>query len=440
MSAAPDPDPGATDVRIVEAWMAGPAVAPVMAALGAGGVDVRFVGGCVRDALIGGPVGDLDIGVPLAPDEAVRRLEAAGLRAVPTGIGHGTVTAVSAGTGFEVTALRRDVETDGRHARVAFTADWGADAQRRDFTVNALSLRPDGAVFDYVGGLADLAARRIRFVGDPARRIAEDRLRILRFYRFAARFGMAGCDPAGRAACIAGAAEIGTLSRERIGQEFVRTILARHAADALDAMAADGILDAVAPFAWTPARFRRLAALEAALGLPADPCRRLAALTGDLDRAGAPGRALRLSRTQSERLSAIRRLAPAAAQALAGPAAGRVADRPAQERAARAAFYRHGAGAWRDAALYAAASREEADAEALRPLVEAAGAWRRPVLPVRGADLAARGVAGPAVGRALRAVERWWIASDFAPDRAAALKKLEEEAAPERAATETGPS
>ena len=174
MSAASDTGTGETEVRVLEDWMSGPAVVPVMAALGDGGVDIRFVGGCVRDALLGRPVSDIDIGVPLPPDEAVRRLEAAGLRVVPTGIAHGTVTAVSAGTGFEVTSLRRDVETDGRRAAVAFTTDWREDALRRDFTMNALSLRPDGTVFDYFGGLADLDARCIRFVGDPAERIRED--------------------------------------------------------------------------------------------------------------------------------------------------------------------------------------------------------------------------------------------------------------------------
>ncbi len=432
MPASASSETGATDVRISEAWMAGPAVAPVMAALGEGGVDVRFVGGCVRDALlgspavgspvVGSPAADIDIGVPLPPDEAVRRLEAAGLRAVPTGIAHGTVTAVSAGSGFEVTSLRRDVETDGRRAVVAFTDEWREDALRRDFTINALSLRPNGSVFDYFGGLADLAAPRIRFVGDPEERIREDYLRILRFYRFAARFGIAAGDPASRAACTAHAGRIGKLSRERVGQEFLKTLTAPLAGEAVEAMAADGILAAVADTAWEPARFRRMAALEAELALLPDPVRRLAALVGDAGRADAVGRSLRLSRKQADRLLAILQLAPESSR----DAAADAAQRPAQGRAMRAAFYRHGAEPWRDASLLAAASRDAGDAGPLRDLVQAAAGWERPVLPVRGADLAARGIAGPAVGTGLKFVERWWIAQDFRPGREAALEKLEE--------------
>ena len=420
--------PGATGVRVSEDWMTGPAVAPVIAALGEGGIDVRFVGGCVRDALLGNPVADIDIGVPLPPDEAVRRLEAAGLRVVPTGIAHGTVTAVSDSTGFEVTSLRRDVETDGRRAVVAFTDQWREDALRRDFTINALSLRPDGAVFDYFGGLADLAAPRIRFVGDPHERIREDHLRILRFYRFAAGFGMAAGDPASRAACSAEAGRIETLSRERVGQEFLKTLAGPFAAEAVEAMASDGILEAVADTAWSPARFRSMAALEAALGLPPDPCRRLAALIGDSGRADAVGRSLRLSRKRADRLLAILQLAPDAAPDPPDPdvAAEGSAQRPGRLRAVRAAFYRHGAENWRDASLLAAASQDAADTAPLHDLVRAAAGWERPVLPVRGADLAARGIAGPAVGTGLKFVERWWIAQDFRPGREAALEKLEE--------------
>lgn len=425
MAAPADGDPGATGVRVAAGWMTGPAVAPVIAALGEGGVDVRFVGGCVRDALLRRPVDDIDIGVPLPPDEAGGRLEAAGLKVVPTGIAHGTVTAVSEGTAFEVTSLRRDVETDGRRAAIAYTADWREDALRRDFTMNALSLRPDGAVFDYFGGLADLDVPCIRFVGDPHERIREDHLRILRFYRFAARFGIAAGDPASRAACSAEAGRIETLSRERVGQEFLKTLAAPLAGEAVEAMASDGILDAVADTAWSPARFRSMAALEAALDLPPDPVRRLAALIGDSGRADAVGRSLRLSRKQADRLLAILQLAPGAAQD-PDVAAEDAAQRPERLKAVRAAFYRHGAENWRDASLLAAASQDAADSGPLRDLVRAAAGWERPVLPVRGADLAARGIAGPAVGKGLKFVERWWIAQDFRPGREAALEKLEE--------------
>ena len=426
MTESSNDDTGATHVRAAAAWMTGPAVSPVMAALCEGGVDVRFVGGCVRDTLLGRAVEDIDIGVPMPPGEAVKRLEAAGLRVVPTGIAHGTVTAVSAGSGFEVTSLRKDVETDGRRAAVAFTADWREDALRRDFTMNALSLRPDGAVFDYFGGLADLEARRIRFVGDPHERIREDHLRILRFYRFAAGFGIAAGDPAGRAACAAGAGRIESLSRERVGQEFLKTLAAPFAAEAIEAMASDGILATVADAVWNPARFRRMAALEAELALPPGQVRRLAALIGDAGRADAVGRSLRLSRRQADRLLAILQLAPDAAIALEMPAADASEHMAVGRKAVRAAFYRHGAEAWRDASLLAAASQEAPEAAPLRRLVRAAADWERPVLPVRGADLAARGIAGPAVGKGLKFVERWWIAQDFKPGREAALEKLEE--------------
>ena len=418
-------DTGATGVRVSEDWMTGPEVMPVLAALGEGGVDVRFVGGCVRDALLDRAVDDIDIGVPLTPDEAVRRLEAAGLKVVPTGIAHGTVTAVSEGTAFEVTSLRRDVETDGRRAAIAFTADWREDALRRDFTMNALSLRPDGVVFDYFGGLADLDPPCIRFVGDPHERIREDHLRILRFYRFAAGFGIAAGDPASRAACTAEAGRIETLSRERVGQEFLKTLAAPRAGEAVEAMASDGILEAVADTAWSPARFGSMAALELALDLPPNPVRRLAALIGDAGRADAVGRSLRLSRKQADRLLAILQLAPDAAPD-PDVAAEDAAQRPKRLKALRAAFYRHGAEPWRDASLLAAASQDAADTGPLRDLVQAAAGWERPVLPVRGADLAARGIAGPAVGKGLKFVERWWIAQDFRPGREAALEKLEE--------------
>ena len=425
MAAPASEDTGATGVRVSEDWMTGPAVAPVIAALGEGGVDVRFVGGCVRDALLGRAVDDIDIGVPLPPDEAVGRLEAAGLKVVPTGIAHGTVTAVSAGTGFEVTSLRRDVETDGRRAAIAFTADWREDALRRDFTINALSLRPDGVVFDYFGGLADLDPPCIRFVGDPRERIREDHLRILRFYRFAAVFGIAAGDPASRAACTAEAGRIETLSRERVGQEFLKTLTAPSAGEAVEAMASDGILAAVADTAWSPSRFRSMAALEPALDLPPDPVRRLAALIGDAGRADAVGRSLRLSRKRGDRLLAILQIAPDAAPD-PDVAAEDAAQRPKRLKAVRAAFYRHGAENWRDASLLAAASQDAADTAPLHDLVRVAAGWERPVLPVRGADLAARGIAGPAVGKGLKFVERWWIAQDFRPGREAALEKLEE--------------
>src|SRR6201982_1030846 len=199
--------------RIVpQPWMVEPATRAVLAALSAGGAEARFVGGSVRDARLGKQIGDIDIATPAPPERIIELLEKSGIQAVPTGLAHGTVTAVVPPRHFEITTLRRDVETYGRRARVAFDADWAADAARRDFTINAIFLDPDGTVHDPVGGLADLRARRIRFVGDPATRIAEDVLRILRYYRFEARFGAGTGDPRPRAACRAAAPSLPNLS------------------------------------------------------------------------------------------------------------------------------------------------------------------------------------------------------------------------------------
>src|SRR6266849_6927164 len=209
-------------------WMVEPSTSTVLAALSAGGAEVRFVGGSVRDALLGSPIGDIDIATPAPPERIIELLQKRGIRVLPTGLAHGTVTAIVPPRHFEITTLRRDVETYGRRARVAFDADWAEDAARRDFTINAIYLDPDGTVHDPVGGLADLAARRVRFVGDPATRIAEDVLRVLRYYRFQARFGDGRGndrgDPAARAACRAAAARLSTLSAERVAHELLRLL------------------------------------------------------------------------------------------------------------------------------------------------------------------------------------------------------------------------
>src|SRR4051794_14917986 len=215
-------------MRIAPPWMREPATRALLDALRRGGIEARFVGGCVRDALLGYPSADIDLATPARPEDIIAALEKAGIKAVPTGIEHGTVTAVVISPRpqrhFEITTLRRDVETYGRHARVAFDADWSEDAARRDFTINALYLDPDGTVHDPVGGLADLAAHRVRFVGEPARRIAEDVLRVLRYYRFEARFGHGEGDAAARTACRNSVALLPTLSAERVAQEVLRLL------------------------------------------------------------------------------------------------------------------------------------------------------------------------------------------------------------------------
>ncbi len=302
-------------------WMVEPATRAVLDALAAGGVEARFVGGVVRDALLGLPIGapgarsDIDLATPAPPERVVAVLGERGIKVVPTGLAHGTVTAIPAvrpGTAprhFEITTLRRDVETFGRRARVAFDADWAADAARRDFTINAIFLSADGTLYDPTGGLADLEARRVRFVGDPATRIAEDVLRILRYYRFEARFGAGRGDPQARAACRAAAHLLPTLSAERVAQELVRLLETADPGAALQMMAEDGVLSVVLPEARRLDRLRRMIPVEqaaveqAAVEAGPDPLRRLAALI-EVDAAGAAVLAerLRFSNAWSDRL------------------------------------------------------------------------------------------------------------------------------------------
>src|SRR6202022_3336178 len=257
-------------------WMTEPATLAVLGALAAGGAQARFVGGSVRDALLGRPIGDIDIATPAVPERVIELLEKRGIKVVPTGLAAGTGAAM-AGTPprhFEMTTLRRDVETYGRRARVAFDADWAADAARRDFTINAIFLAPDGTIYDPVSGFADLQARRVRFVGDPATRIAEDVLRLLRYYRFEARFGAGDGDPEARAACRAAAHLLPTLSGERVSQELVKLLETQDPIAALRMMQEDGVLAVVLPEARHIERLRQMIAIEP----EPDQLRRLAAL------------------------------------------------------------------------------------------------------------------------------------------------------------------
>lgn len=378
--------------RIAPRWLAEPATRAVVAALAPG--RPLFVGGCVRDALLGVEAADVDLCVGCPPEETIRLLEAAGLGAVPTGIDHGTVTAVAEGRGFEVTTLRHDVETFGRRARVAFTEDVAADAARRDFTMNALYADADGAVLDPLGGLPDLDAGRVRFIGDPEARLAEDYLRLLRFFRFTARFSRQGVDAEGLAACAAHLDGLDGLSRERIGHEMRRLLGALDPAMALAAMQACGALARVAPGAGAAPLAPLVHAEALASAAPAWP--RRAAAIGALEAA----RGWRLSRAEEKRLSAL----AAALDAPAPPAA------QAQ---------RHGAEAARDAALLRAAALgvpPPADLEAEL----ARGAAAR--FPVSAADLTAAGVTpGPALGAALARLKARWIDSDFRLGRAELL-------------------
>jgi poly(A) polymerase len=391
-------------------WVAEPATRAVLAALAAGGAAARFVGGAVRYALLApgsDPGDDIDLATAAPPERVIELLRRAGIRFVPTGIRHGTVTAIVPPRQFEITSLRRDVETDGRHARVAFGADWAEDAARRDFTINAIFLDPDGTVHDPVGGLADLAARRVRFVGDPATRIAEDRLRLLRYYRFEARFGGAAGEAAARAACRAAAGLLPELSRERVAQELLRLLESPDPSPALAMMEEDGVLAVLVPDARRRDRLRRLVAVEP----DPDPLRRLAALVEiDAAAAAALARRLRFNKAWRERLQ---RLAPP------WPL-----DPLGDLRAQRLALYRLGSADYRDMALLLAAD-QRMGGERLAELLAFAKAWTPPAFPLAGRDVIALGVApGERVGRLLDAVREWWEAGDFAADRKQCLGHL----------------
>ncbi len=363
------------------AWT--PAAQRVLGALGAADDTTRLVGGAVRDALLGLPVSDVDFATRLVPADVVARLEAAGARAVPTGIAHGTVTAVSGGQTFEVTTLRRDVATDGRHAVVEFSDDWQEDASRRDFTINALYANPlTGAVTDFFGGLNDLAAHHVRFIGDPAQRIAEDHLRILRFFRFHARFGAGPPDAAGLAACGARANDLMALSRERVRGELLKLLSVTDPVPTVAVMLANGILTPVLPEARDVDRLARVIAAEAAAAVALSPLRRLAALL-PADAKLLDGVARRLRLSNAERLRLVAMAAPPGADPLAEA-------------------YFDGADAAIDRRLLAGL-----DARALT-------GWTRPRFPLSGRDLIAGGLpAGPEVSRELGRLEREWVAAGF---------------------------
>ncbi len=387
--------------RLDAPWLTAPGTAAVVEALGR--ENARFVGGAVRDSLVGRPVKDIDIATPLAPEEVMRRVGEAGLKAVPTGIDHGTVTVVSDHRPFEVTTLRRDVETFGRRARVAFTDDWQADASRRDFTINALYADAAGRLYDYFGGIDDLDAGRVRFIGEPEQRIIEDALRILRFFRFHAHYGHGPLDAAGLAACAAARDRLDLLSIERVRDEILKLLAAPDPVPVLEAMKGAGILALILPEADGFEALRRLIAVERALDRT-DPLRRLAALAGrDPVRLDRLARRLRLSNRQRARLVAM---------------AGEVPR--LEPRALRAAVYRSGNETICDRILLAA---DPADPAALRAALAELERFSPPRFPLTGRDLVAAGHRpGPALGAALRDLEERWIASDFAPGRAELLR------------------
>jgi poly(A) polymerase len=404
-------------------WMAASETRQVIEALTKEGAEARFVGGCVRDAVLGRPVKDVDIATPLVPEEATRLLEAAGLKVVPTGIAHGTVTAVSAHRPYEITTLRRDVETDGRHAKVAFTDDWQGDAARRDFTMNALSCRPTGELYDYFGGLKDLRQGRVRFVGDAKERIREDVLRLLRFYRFLAHYGRGAPDAAARTACRDMATQLPSLSAERLRDETLKLLKAPSPHDVLVLMHNDKVLAAYLPEATDIQKLSRLVTIERRWGervRMGDPVRRLAMLLRDPGKAGEVATRLRFSNKDRERLEALRAPMPFAP--------------PLDERSIRRECYRLGPELLIDRTLLFWAVEGNPDNAALERMLDAVEAWEPLALPVKGDDVLALGVpTGEAVGTALRQIEEWWIGEDFKPGRDEALARLKQVIGPRAA-------
>lgn len=392
-----------------------PEVARLFDVLGAPGVDARLVGGCVRNAVMGLPVGEIDAATPEAPDAVLARLADAGVRAIPTGLDHGTVTALIGERSFEITSLRRDTACDGRHAAVEFTTDWREDARRRDFTFNAMSLRRDGALFDYFGGVPDAEAGRVRFVGDPADRIQEDYLRILRLFRFFAWYGRESLDPATLSACRTHAPGLARLSAERVRDEFVKILAAPTPAPVLTLMRDAGTLRAVLPEAEDQNRLAALTRVESAVGAPTDWRRRLAACIGAAD---AEPLAQRLKLSSADRVRLVRLTAPEPLLDGATPAA-----------LVRAALYKYGPDliydrfllGWAHARMLATAGDDQRWNDQLRHAAE----WQPQALPVGGGDVLALGIPqSPLVGEVLDAVEAWWMARDFVPSREETLVEL----------------
>jgi poly(A) polymerase len=389
-------------------WLKSGSASRVLELLDSDGEQARVVGGAVRNALLKIPVGEIDIATTALPAEVIRRAKAAGIKSVPTGIEHGTVTLVVDTQPFEVTTLREDVETFGRKATVAFGRDWARDAERRDFTINGLSVDAGSVVHDYVGGLGDIAARRVRFIGNPDQRIAEDYLRILRFFRIHAAYGSGEPDRAGYLACIAGRAGLAALSAERVRMEILKLMVAEGAAGAVAAMADGGLLLSILGGVAYTGPFSAMIAAERLLGLKADAVRRLGALAVAVtEDARRLSQRLRLTNAETKMLDSM------------GHRWWRLAGM--DEARARRRLYRLGADRYRDRLMLAwARAGGESDAAHWRELATLPERWSAPKFPLKAADFIARGIAeGPALGQVIALAEDAWVAADFPSDEAA---------------------
>ena len=381
-------------------WLRAPSLQRVFSIIADAGGEARVAGGAVRDAILKVPVTEVDLATTLPPERVIEIFIAAGLKAHPTGIEHGTVTVVIDHQPYEVTTLRHDVETDGRRAKVKFTSDWQADALRRDFTMNALYCDARGKIYDFTDGYRDILRKRIIFVGSPAKRIVEDYLRILRFFRFHARFGKGAPDKAGLAACVRYRKGLDTLSAERIRQEMFKLLAAPGAVPSLKLMAKCGILAHLLPYTEDWRIIGRL---------PPDPLLRLAALSAGPK---AMKERWRISNAEEKRLDAISSL---------------TAPSPSLRRnEQRAVLYRMGGDAWRDLVRIGwARSKASLDDPSWKRLLRLPDRWPVPSLPVAGRDLIAAGLnPGPEFGLTLRQLEDWWLAADFKPGKDELLKRL----------------
>ncbi|MCF6367415.1 CCA tRNA nucleotidyltransferase [Rhizobium halophilum] len=408
-----------------EAWFTEPALTRILSVLNSDSGEARVVGGAIRNTLMGLPVGDIDIATTLLPQDVMERAKEKGIKAVPTGIDHGTVTLVVEGRGYEVTTLRRDVETDGRHARVAFGTDWTVDAERRDLTINALYAGADGEVIDLVGGLADIKTRTVRFIGDAATRIAEDYLRVLRFFRFFAYYGSGRPDADGLRASARAKDKLKTLSSERIWAETKKLLAAPDPSRALLWMRQTGVLTEILSETekWGIDAIHALVQTEQALGWTPDPLLRLAAIVPpDAGRLEGLAKRLRLSSADAARLQEWAK-APVLPDEVTDVGFDRL-------------LYRHGSGGLSmriRLALSSARAAAEGDplsmrkAARLTALLKRCGSYTRPIFPLTGSDVLAAGVpAGKKVGEMLSSLETLWVERNFSLDRAALTARLEE--------------
>lgn len=410
------PTQGAAPPSLKDAdWLKRPEAERVFSALNSSGAETRAVGGAVRDSLLGLPVTEIDLATTAPPEQVMALARKANLKAVPTGIEHGTVTVIADGVPFEVTTLRRDVETFGRHATVAFTQDWTEDARRRDFTLNALYAGSDGTVFDPLGGYSDLLEGRVRFIGNAEERIKEDYLRILRFFRFNAYYGKGALDAEGLRASVALRAGLDQLSGERVGAELRRLLVAPKAPQAVEALFDYGLLPDLLGGVPRLERFQRLVAIDAALVRSADAMTRLAALGVFVIE-------------DAERLGSRVRLSNAEQSVLALAAMDRTASGLPDEDAAKRALYRLGQGHFEAYVLVAWADSDASpDDRSWREASSLAARWQAPSFPLRGSDILALGdIKGPELGAMLHRLEADWIAGGFAQSREALLAKAAE--------------